>query len=337
MKPARTTARALAGIALAGIGATAWSANDVGTKAVVGDMAPAAQMSPMALETISAAFVDGVSPTQSGRIFRDGVAGTCAGKAYPGDFNTSSTYFYETFEFTNASSDPICVTIEFDPEPTGTADDCGTNAHISAYQSSYDPSDQEANYLGDVGSSVAQSFSFPLPGGEDVVLAVTNTSALQECEFAFSYETTEITQGTPALGLSATSLSFGRVELDGSATESVTITSIGTIELLIDAINEPGGAFSLDGGSCLPVPRSLAPGESCELSVTFAPQTAGEFSASLDILSNDANSPASVLVSGNVKARPIPTLSVWGMILLTGLMAAFARFGYRGHRPPGPR
>jgi len=62
---------------------------------------------------------------------------------------------------------------------------CSTNAHASAYIGSYDPLNQGTNFVGDVGSSVAQPFSFEVPANSDLVLAVTNTSAAAVCDFAF--------------------------------------------------------------------------------------------------------------------------------------------------------
>ena len=130
---------------------------------------------------VVSAFTGGT--TQSGRIFRDGIASTCAGKAYPGIFNAGTTYNYETFTYGNTGATPSCVTINFDPDAGATP--CGTNAHASAYAGSYDPANQGTNFLGDVGSSVAQPFAFTIPAGQQLVLAVTNTANAAVCTFAF--------------------------------------------------------------------------------------------------------------------------------------------------------
>ncbi|MEZ5457378.1 MAG: hypothetical protein R3F04_14925 [Lysobacteraceae bacterium] len=121
---------------------------------------------------------------QLGRIFRDGVASTCPGKAYPGIFNATTTYNYESYTYTNTSSAAACVTVNFDPDTVGTTP-CATNAHASAYIGSYDPADQAANFVGDVGSSVAQPFEFEVPAGQNMVLVVSNTSAAAVCDFGF--------------------------------------------------------------------------------------------------------------------------------------------------------
>ncbi|MEY4547757.1 MAG: hypothetical protein RL685_3952 [Pseudomonadota bacterium] len=130
--------------------------------------------------------------TQSGRLFRDGTPSVCGpAKAYPGIFNGGSTFNFESFTFANTSASEACVTVNFNPDATvvqpgadaGTAA-CGTNAHASAYLSSYDPTNQEANFIGDVGSSTAQPFFFTVPATTDLVLVVSNTTTADQCGFA---------------------------------------------------------------------------------------------------------------------------------------------------------
>ncbi|MFH1176036.1 MAG: hypothetical protein V1750_01420 [Acidobacteriota bacterium] len=130
---------------------------------------------------VSAAFSG--TNTQSGRIFRDSIQSTCPSKVYPGIFNVGTIYNYETFTYNNTSGTTACVTVNFDPN-VGTPP-CSTNAHASAYLGSYDPNNQAANFVGDVGSSLTQPFSFDVPGGQSMVLVVTNTASQAVCGFAF--------------------------------------------------------------------------------------------------------------------------------------------------------
>ena len=111
--------------------------------------------------------------TQLGRIFRDGVAATCPIKAYPGIFSATATFNYESYTYSNTSAAAACVTVNFDPDTAG-ASPCATNAHMSAYVGSYDPNNQGTNFLGDVGSSLAQPFSVEIAANSDIVLVVTN-------------------------------------------------------------------------------------------------------------------------------------------------------------------
>jgi hypothetical protein len=131
---------------------------------------------------ISSAFTGATS--QDGRIFRDAIASVCPNKVYPGNFGVGTQFNYETFTYPNTSGAAACVTVNFDPDTVG-ASPCSTNAHASAYIGSYDPANQAANFVGDVGSSLAQPFSFEVPANSDMVLVVTNTSAAAVCTFGF--------------------------------------------------------------------------------------------------------------------------------------------------------
>jgi hypothetical protein len=122
--------------------------------------------------------------TQLGRLFRDAVASGCDGKAYPGLYNATTSYFYETFSF--QASGAGCVRVNFDPNSG--SNPCGTNAHASAYIVSYDPDDQSKNYVGDVGSSVTQSFEFPAKPGVTFQVVVTNTASQSNCSYTFTVE-----------------------------------------------------------------------------------------------------------------------------------------------------
>jgi hypothetical protein len=122
--------------------------------------------------------------TQDGRIFRDAIPSTCPNKVYPGQFGVGTTFNYETHIYPNTSAAAACVTVNFDPD-TAAPTPCSTNAHASAYIGSYNPANQAANFVGDVGSSLAQPFSFEVPANSDMVLVVTNTSAAAVCNYNF--------------------------------------------------------------------------------------------------------------------------------------------------------
>src|SRR5690606_5019654 len=125
------------------------------------------------------------------RIFRDAIASSCPSKVYPGIFNAGTTYNYTAIRFYNSDAAPTCITVNFDPNSGATP--CATNGHAMFYQSAggvsttpYDPANQGANYLGDVGSSATQSFSATVaPGWFEVVF--TNTSAAANCSIQFSF------------------------------------------------------------------------------------------------------------------------------------------------------
>ena len=126
-------------------------------------------------------FTTGV---QDGRIFRDGVASTCPSKAYPGIFNVGINFNYDAYTFVNNMAAAQCITVNFDPDTVSGA--CTTNAHASAYLTSYNPASQATNFVGDVGSSAAQPFSFEVPANGTFLVVVTNTTAQATCSYQFT-------------------------------------------------------------------------------------------------------------------------------------------------------
>ena len=188
-----------AGFALASLVANAESANDNGAAVNSSSISLSGPFSPYGGGftcpdgPVSSGFTG--TTTQMGRIFRDGVASTCPVKAYPGIFSATTVYNYETFTYNNTDAVAACVTVNFDPDAGATP--CGTNAHASAYLGSYDPNNQGTNFIGDVGSSAAQPFSFEVAGNSQLVLAVTNTSAQDMCTFAFEVVDLPCTAGAP--------------------------------------------------------------------------------------------------------------------------------------------
>jgi len=128
--------------------------------------------------------LNAAGPLQNGRIFRDAIPSVCPAKAYPGAFNVGTNFAYNTFAFSNPTAAAACVQVNFDPAAGATP--CNTNGHASAYLNAYDPSNQAAGFLGDVGSSLTQSFNFQVPAGANFIVVVTNTAAAATCTFQFS-------------------------------------------------------------------------------------------------------------------------------------------------------
>lgn len=172
---------------------------------------------------------DVATPTQMGRIFRDGVPSTCTPEPYPGIFNATTAYNYNVHgPYGNPGPNPSCVTISF------SVGSCGTNAHASAYMNSYDPTNQGNNYLGDVGSSVTQPFSVTLPVGQDLVLAVSTTAAVVTAPCSYTFSITDVAcQATTdlAIGKTAPALTFA------GSTMTYTVTAAHTGLGLLDATN----------------------------------------------------------------------------------------------------
>lgn len=120
--------------------------------------------------------------TQMGRIFRDGVASGCPNKTCPAGtpFNAGATFNFDSYTFTNNNGGTVCYTVNLN---TGA---CGVNVHAVVYMTSYDPTNQCMNYIGDVGSSTSQPFSFEVPAGNDFVIVLENTGSQANCGYGFT-------------------------------------------------------------------------------------------------------------------------------------------------------
>jgi len=178
-------------LVLGGLASTAQaqSANDVGTNPVPIPLVPGGGVAggpPPGCETCPPVGVQNSSfsgnNSQMGRLFRDAIAGTCANKPYPGLFNPGSTYYYEAFTYHNFGP-AACITVNWDPNAGGNP--CATNAHAKIHSPTYDPTNQGANFLNDVGSSLTQPFMATVPADADFVLVAENTASTATCTFAY--------------------------------------------------------------------------------------------------------------------------------------------------------
>lgn len=285
---------------------------------------------------VNASFTGATS--QLGRIFRDGVAGVCPNKPYPGIFNAATTYNYETFTYSNTGAATSCVTINFDPNAGATP--CATNAHASVYSNSYDPNNQGTNFINDVGSSVTQPFSFDVAAGTDMVLVVTNTSAAAICDFAFeivNLPCTEVQEGELALDKT---VAPPVVAPGGNAVFTLTVTNNGPGDAVNTVVTDtlPAGLtyVSNDCGAGFAAPTltwnvgTMANAASAVCNVTVTVDQAGAFingalASSDSTDANPANNSAAATVSGQVDIVEVPTLSAAGLaVMLLGLgLAAF--------------
>lgn len=87
----------------------------------------------------------------------------------------------------------------------------------------------------------------------------------------------------PALSVSTTDLTFGDVNLNTPATQSVTLTSSGTSPLTINSAALTGTGFSMSGAA---FPVTLNPGQSVSVQVQFDPTTSGAATGEITVVSN---------------------------------------------------
>ena len=99
---------------------------------------------------------------------------------------------------------------------------------------------------------------------------------------------------TLQLTTSPTSLSFGNVTV-GSSTQTVTLTNSGNSSVSISQVQVSGPGFSTSG---LTPPMTLLGGQSTNFIVAFTPAGGGSVTGSVSVVSNAANSPAIINLSG---------------------------------------
>lgn len=127
--------------------------------------------------------LSGTEPTTTPRVFRDGVASTCGGKAFPGTNASTVNYDIHTV-YNNGPS--RCVTVSVD---VGT---CGTNMFATAYTTPVNVAALATNYLGDQGSSVTQPFSFVAPGYSAIDILVTSVTGVITTPCTYSISSAEL-------------------------------------------------------------------------------------------------------------------------------------------------
>ena len=112
--------------------------------------------------------------------------------------------------------------------------------------------------------------------------------------------------GTPVMNLSRTALDFGAVLLGASQTLNLGIVNTGQASLVITNILLPSSDYSLSQSS-----YAVAPGRSQQISVTFSPQSVGDKSGNMTILSNLPQATVTLRARGvQQPVVPVPQISI---------------------------
>ena len=124
--------------------------------------------------------------------------------------------------------------------------------------------------------------------------AVTMTASAGSVFKSFSLQ---LNAAVPALSINATSVAFGDVVVNTTATpQPVTLTSTGTVPVTISAAAVTGAGFAISGAT---FPMTLNPGQQATLSVEFDPTAVGAATGQLTITSNSStNGTAVISLSG---------------------------------------
>jgi hypothetical protein len=102
--------------------------------------------------------------------------------------------------------------------------------------------------------------------------------------------------GVTSITISPGDVNIGPIEVGETSTvETITVTNTGDEPMTITNITITGGTDFQESTNC---PPSLAPGESCTISVTFTPTTAGDTTAQLNIYTDTSSLPQTVNLTG---------------------------------------
>jgi hypothetical protein len=142
---------------------------------------------------------------------------------------------------------------------------------------------------------------------------LTLTSDAANSPLTIPLSGTGVTAGS--LSANPTSLAFGSVQVGSHASLSETVKNSGGSTVTISSASVGNAAYSISG---LTLPASVAAGQSITFTVKFAPSAAGSASSNLSLVSNAANSPFTILLSGTAVAAgglsPNPTSLAFGNV-----------------------
>lgn len=151
--------------------------------------------------------------------------------------------------------------------------------------------------------TVSVSFAPAAIGAKTARLEVTASNGSQ---LSVDLRGAGLAVAAPAIDTGAGMLDFGVQPLNGTATQTLTVTNSGTAMLQVSAIGVTG-PFTIDAAAsqCPPAPFTLAPGASCQLVVTFNATVAGKQSGQVSIASNAGPTPKSVVLAATADAAPL--------------------------------
>ncbi len=135
--------------------------------------------------------------------------------------------------------------------------------------------------------------------------AVTMTASAGS---TFTSFTLQLNAAILALSINATSVAFGDVLVNTPATQSVTMTSTGTVPVTINGAPLTGADFTVPG---VDFPATLNPNQEATLNLEFDPTTTGPATGQLTIASNSSiNGTAVIALTGIGSAAPVVAVAV---------------------------
>jgi hypothetical protein len=141
---------------------------------------------------------------------------------------------------------------------------------------------------------VAVSFSPTLAGNATGSLNITSNDPTNPT-VAIPLSGTGTSAATGRLSANQTSLGFGAVAIGTSADQQMVLTNTGNTAVKISSLTVVGAGLTATG---VPAATTLNPSGTISLRVSFQPTAVGSISGSITIVSDAANSPLTIPVSG---------------------------------------
>jgi len=221
---------------------------------------------------------------------------------------TLSALYCVSGQMTGSGADPCTVTLTA-PSPTG-----GLIVNLSSSI-----------------SAVAVPISVVVPANATSVgftAAVSSVASSQAVTMTASagnlmkHFTLQLNAAILALSINATNVAFGNVELNTPATQSVILTSTGTLPVTISGATLAGAGFTLFGPA---FPATLNPGQEATISIEFDPTAAGAATGQLTFTSNSStNATAIISLSGTGTAPVAVAVAPSTVSTATGATQQFA-------------
>ena len=133
------------------------------------------------------------------------------------------------------------------------------------------------------------------------------------------------------LSTSDSSLSFGSVPVNGTATQTETLTNSGGTNVTITQAKVSGTGFSVTG---LTLPMTLKPGQSFTFGAAFNPTSGGNATGSIAVVSDASNSTLTITLAGT--ATVAGQLAVSPASLSFGSVSGWTKQEPDRHRSPPP-
>lgn len=150
-------------------------------------------------------------------------------------------------------------------------------------------------------SAVAVPASVTVPAGASSAEFTANATAVATPQAAMLTAnaggvaetfSVQLDAASAVLGINASSVAFGPVPVNSAVTQTLVLTSIGTVPVTVSAASLTGANFVIAGGS---LPVTLAPGQTAALTVQFDPTAAGAENGQLSLASNSTSGSSTLI------------------------------------------